>query len=78
MAGNAIHLDQSSGDVTIRAIDNSTMEQLLVLNNEGGLYNREQEKFVVADSDKVVSKMDPTTKWEIGIFIVQFLLKWSI
>ena len=67
--GNAIHVGQSSGDVTVRAIDNTTMEQLLVIDKEGDLSNRELDVNVVVDSDKIVSSIDPITKWEIGNFI---------
>ena len=68
-AGNAIHVGQSSGDVTVRAIDDTTMEQLLVINKEGDLSNRELDVHVVVNSDKIVSNIDPSTKWEIGNLI---------
>ena len=70
-AGNAIHVGQSSGDVTVRAIDDATIEQLLVINKEGDLSNRELDVNVVVDSDKIVSNIDPSTKWEIGNFIAR-------
>ena len=70
-AGNAIHVGQSSGDVTVRAIDSTTMEQLLVISKEGDLSNRELDVNVVVDSDKIVSSMDPSTKWEMGNFIAR-------
>ena len=67
-AGNAIHVDQTSGDVTIKVIDNSTMEQLLVLNKEGELKNHETKKFVITDSSTAISSYEATTKWELGTF----------
>ena len=67
-AGNAIHVDQTSGDVSIKVIDNSTMEQLLVLNKEGELTNHETDKFVISDSNKVISSDEAATKWELGTF----------
>ena len=70
-AGNAIHVGQSSGDVTVRAIDDTTMEQLLVMNKEGDLSNHELDVNVVVDSDKIVSNIDTSTKWEIGNFIAK-------
>ena len=45
------------------------MEQLLVINKEGDLSNRELDVHVVVNSDKIVSNIDPSTKWEIGNFI---------
>ena len=65
-AGNAVHVHEALGDVTLRPIDNSTMEQLIVLNNQGELHNKELERFIIIDSNKVISGETPSSKWEIG------------
>ena len=65
-SGNVIHLDQTSGDVTLRVIDNSTMEQLIGLNDQGELHNQEFQKYITIESDKVISSEIPSSKWEIG------------
>ena len=44
------------------------MEQLLVLNREGELKNHDTDKFVIIDSNKVISSYEATTKWELGTF----------
>ena len=44
------------------------MEQLLVLNKEGELTNHETDKFVISDSNKVISSDEAATKWELGTF----------
>lgn len=68
--GKAITLNRTSSEITINEINNSTMEQLLVLNSRGELSNREFGKFINSDSiddEKVIAGDSPSSQWQLGI-----------